>query len=280
MDRDASKLIMPGKDLIPVSVGTASRAGRDLIIEDFNGDEAVLLLPRTFQAEDYPFIKVSLSGFTRHSKLKIIWRQADNLEQSHSLMFNRSGDEVTQIAMVYGGENYSGKISDVALLFYDGPALGFKNNDDVDIVVSSIEFSPFSAARVVEQIFADWTNPPPWQGYSNNIVRGIHANGMVFPNAVANLLVVIGLTLAALARLRRKWRAAAPPAHRLAATALCLCLYGWAFNDVLRWHWRVEQIINTHERYAGLPLEERIKNNDVRCARYPKDCAAHLLPYF
>ena len=55
---------------------------------------------------------------------------------------------------------------------------------------------------------------------------------------------------------------------------------GWAFNDVLRWHWRIEQLIDTHERYAGLPLEERIRNNDIRCARFPEDCAAHLLPYF
>jgi len=49
---------------------------------------------------------------------------------------------------------------------------------------------------------------------------------------------------------------------------------------VLRWHWRIEQLIDTHERYAGLPLEERIRNNDIRCARFPEDCAAHLLPYF
>jgi len=103
---------------------------------------------------------------------------------------------------------------------------------------------------------------------------------MVFPNAVANLLVVTGLAIAGLLRLGRKWRAVSPPAHRLLATALCLCLYGWAFNDVLRWHWRIEQLIDTHERYAGLPLEERIRNNDIRCARYIQDCAAYLLPYF
>ena len=280
MDRDARKLVVPGKDLIPVSVGAASKTGNQVIIKDFNDDEAVLLLPRAFQAEDYPFIKVNLSGFTRYSKFKIIWRRADDVSQTYALEFNRSGDDVTQIAMVYGGENYRGKIADIVLLFYDGPALGFENNNDVDIVINSIEFLPFSAVQVAEQIFEDWTNPPLWQGYSNNIVRGIHKNGMVFPNAVANLLVLTGLAVAALIRWLRRLKNRPQLNHRLLATALCLCLYGWAFNDVLRWHWRVEQLIDTHERYAGLPLEERIRNNDIRCARFPEDCAAHLLPYF
>ena len=280
IDRDARKLVVPGKDLIPVSAGVASKTGNQIIIEDFKEDEAVLLLPRAFQAEDYPFIKVNLSGFTRYSKFKIIWRRADDMAQTYALEFNRSGDEVTQIAMVYGGEDYRGKIADIALLFYDGPALGFENNNDVDIVIDSIEFLPFSAARVAEQIFEDWTNPPLWQGYSNNIVRGIHLNGMIFPNAVANLLVITGLAVAALMRALRRLKDRPQLSHRLLATALCLCLYGWAFNDVLRWHWRIEQLIDTHERYAGLPLEERIRNNDIRCARFPEDCAAHLLPYF
>ncbi len=277
---DARTGLSPGKDLIPVSVGAASKTGNQVIIEDFNGDEAVLLLPRGFQAEDYPFIKVNVSGFTRYSKFKIIWRRADDMAQTYALEFNRSGDELTQIAMVYGGEDYRGKIADIALLFYDGPALGFENNNDVDIVIDSIEFLPFYAAQVAEQIFEDWTNPPLWQGYSNNIVRGIHPNGMVFPNAVANLLVITGLAIAALIRTVRRLRHRRQLNHPLLATALCLCLYGWALNDVLRWHWRVEQLIDTQTRYAGLPLEERIRNNDIRCARYPNDCAAHLLPYF
>ena len=275
----ATPLTAAGKDFIPVSIGKGKRAGSQFVIEDFNGDEAILVLPRPFEAEHYPFIKVNLSGFTRYSTAKILW-QREGETKTHALEFNRSGSEVTQIAMVYGGDQYAGHINSIALLFYDGPALGFDNNDDVDIVIDSIEFRPFSALGVIEQIFEDWTNPPLWQGYSSNKVRGIHANGMVFPNAVANLLVVTGLAIAGLVRLTRKWRAVAAPKHRLLATALCLCLYGWVFNDALRWHWRVEQLIDTHERYAGLPLEERIRNNDVRCARFSEDCAAHLLPYF
>ena len=38
IDRDARKLVVPGKALIPVSVGAASRTGNQIVIEDFNGD--------------------------------------------------------------------------------------------------------------------------------------------------------------------------------------------------------------------------------------------------
>jgi hypothetical protein len=277
--QDARPLTASGNDLIPVSMGKGRNESGRYHIEIFIVDEAILALPRAFRAEDYPFIKVNLSGFTRYSKAKILWQQVGD-PTTHGLELNRSGDQVTQIAMVYGGEHYSGSIQSIALLFFDGPALGFENNDDVDITIDSIEFRPFSAKHVIEQIVEDWTNPPLWQGYSNNVVRGIHANGMLFPNAVANLLVVTGLLMAAFFRLVKKLRSAARLEHQLLATALCLCLYSWVFNDVLRWHWRVEQLIDSHARYAGLQLDERIKNNEIRCAQFPEDCAVYLLPYF
>jgi hypothetical protein len=278
MGQDATPLAASGKDFIPISIGKGGRAGNQFVVEDFNGDEAILVLPRPFVAEDYPFIKVNLSGFTRYSKAKILWQREGETE-THGLEFNRSGDEVTQIAMVYGGEQYAGRINSIALLFYDGPALGFGNNNDVDIVIDSIEFLPFSTARVAEQILEDWTNPPLWQGHSNNVVRGIHENGMVLPNAFTNTLVLTSLVIAALGRSPTRIIFTATPKHSLFITAFCLCLYGWAFNDILRWHWRIEQLANTHHRYVGLTLKERVRNSETRCGQFPKDCSARLLPY-
>ena len=98
----ATPLTASGKDFIPASIGKGRREGNQFIVEDFNGDEAILVLPRPFVAEDYPFIKVNLSGFTRYSKAKILW-QREGESDTHALEFNRSGGEVTQIAMVYGG---------------------------------------------------------------------------------------------------------------------------------------------------------------------------------
>jgi len=281
MDREATKLIAPGKDLIPVSVGGYRVEGDSAIIEDFNGGEAILVLRRSFQAEDYPFIKVNLTGFTRYSKFKILWRRADDPSQTHALEFNRSGDEATQIAMVYSNENYRGRIADVALLFYDGPALGFENNYDVDISIQSIEFRPFSALGVVEQIFEDWTNPPLWQSSSNNVVLGVHSsNALLHPNAVINLLVVTG---ALFALVRRKCFASklAPKVRcPFLLLALNLCVLGWGLNESLRAQWRLEQFLETQERYASKTLEERVMNSPLRCGRFEGSCRGELLPYF
>ena len=280
MDRSAATLVAPGKDLIPISVGGYRVDGHSAVIENFNGDEAILALARAFEAEDYPFIKVNLKGFTRYSKFKILWRQADNPSKTHALEFNRSGDGATQIAMVFGGESYRGSIADLALLFYDGPALGISNNNDTDITVDSLELRPFSAWQVAEQVYEDWTNPPLLQGYSNNVVLGIHNHGLLYPNAVANLLVLTGMLLVLSHRAIQMQRSGAAAHSSALATALSLCLYGWIFNDALRWQWRIEQLLDSHERYAGLVLEERIINNDIRCARFPENCKAELLPYF
>ena len=279
MGQGAKPFTATGKDFIPVSVGKGRKEGSQYIVEDFNGDEAILALPRGFRAEDYPFIKVNLSGFTRYSKAKILWQQAGD-PTTHALEFNRSGDEVTQIAMVYGGEAYKGAIDSIALLFYDGPALGFENNNEVDIVLESIEFRPFSAGQVAEQIFEDWTNPPLWQGHSNNVVRGIHPNGMVFPNAIASLLILIGTAIVGVLRLLSKLTSSEHAHACIFATALCICFFGWLFDDVLRWTWRIEQLRDTEDRFAGQQYEQKTKNSALRCALKGPSCGDKLLPYF
>ena len=66
--------------------------------------------------------------------------------------------------MLYGGENDSGVIKERGIAFFDGPARGFSNNNDVDIGIKRVELLPFSAVTVVEQIFKDWVNSLLWQG--------------------------------------------------------------------------------------------------------------------
>lgn len=280
MDREAGKLIIPGKDLVPISVEGFRVEGNSAIIEKFNDDEAILALPRAFQAEDYPFIKVNLKGFTRYSKFKILWRKAENLTLSHALEVNRSTDEATQIAMVYGHEAYREKIADIALLFYDGPALAVSNNDGRIIEVENIEFLPFTAARVAEQIYIDWVNPPLWSGHSSNIVRGVHANALLMPNAVTTSIIGLALVLVGARRRLLFMRFPKRREVHLMGTLLSICLYGWIINESLRWNWRLEQFADSTARYGGQQLEQSIRNNPIRCSRFPADCKTDLLPYF
>ena len=274
--KDAPHLHIGGNQFIPVRVGNGGYEDGAAVVTEYLEGAAILEVNTRFQAEDYPFIKFDIEGLTTWSDAYVFWQRAADPGNVHRLQLNRSWDEVTQVAMPYGDENYAGEIGVLAIGFVSDAT--DHDNDGEPIRLNGVTLKPFSPWRVAEQIFEDWTNPPLWQGYSNNIVRGIHATGMVFPNAVANLLVVTGVIVAGLRRLWRK-RQGQQASVKLLAVALCLCLYGWAFNDVLRWHWRVAQLLDTHERYAGLPLEERIRNNPIRCARRD-DCFEHLLPYF
>ena len=274
----AEPMVLMGNQFGPIGMGIGGTKGNTVIISGFTEDKAGTSVRTNFRAEDYPFIKFDLEGLTRFTDASVYWRRAAEPEELYELPLNRSGDEVTQVAMVSGGEHYKGLITELVIVFFDGPAKGFSDNNDVDIVIKQVELRPFSAKAVAGQIWEDWVNPPLWQGYSNNIVRGIHRNGMVFPNLVLNLLVATSAMVLLIARLSTptKWRASLS-VSRTVLVVIGLC---WVMGDSLRWQWRIEQLIDTHERYAGLPLEERIRNNPIRCARFPKDCRADLLPYF
>lgn len=266
MGQDAKPLRGTGKDFIPVSVGKGRKAGSQYIIEDFNDDEAILAFPRAFRAEDYPFIKVNLSGFTRYSKAKILWQQAGD-PTTHALEFNRSGDEVTQIAMVYGGEAYEGAIDSIALLFYDGPALGFENNNDEDIVIKSIEFRPFSVGRVAEQILEDWANPPLWSFHSNNFVRATHSRGLLPPNGAIILLRYMALAVIWL-------RSRIIGASLRESHYINVCIAGFAIVLCLRLPWLLEQYWDSRQRFTCLNWQCRVQNHEVRCARFESDCSS------
>ncbi|MEC8157774.1 MAG: hypothetical protein VX095_00735 [Pseudomonadota bacterium] len=280
MERGSQTLVTYGRDFIPISVGEYRKEERTAVIGSFNDDEAILVLNRQFEAEDFPFIKVNLSGVSRYTRVKILWRQINNLSITHALELNRKGSDVTQVAMAHAGENYSGTIADIALLFYDGPALAVGNNDGRPISVESLEFRAFSAQRVARQIFDDWTTSPLWSASSSNKVRGVHWNGQLFPNAVTNLVVILALGVTGLlsaSRSRADSRKASPP---VGAVIVALCLCGWIANESLRWLWRVDQLSDTFDRYSGLPLSDKIERSEVRCGRSSRSCKRDLLPFF
>lgn len=275
---NAEPRVLLGNRFRPIGIGSSTVKGNTAIINGFKNGNAAISVATSFRAEDYPFIKFDIKGLTRFTDAYVFWRRAAEPEELYKLPLNRSGDEVTQVNMVYGGEHYKGFIKELVIVFFDGPEKGFSDNNDVDIAIRQIELRPFSALTVAGQIWEDWVNPPLWQGYSNNIVRGIHGNGMVFPNLVLNLLVAISVLVLVVAKYVRKPKFANNIS--IARTALATIGLCWALGDSLRWQWRIEQLIDTHERYVGLPLEQRIRNNPIRCGRFPKDCKADLLPYF
>ncbi|MCP4952803.1 MAG: hypothetical protein GY922_13255 [Proteobacteria bacterium] len=272
----ATPLTLAGNQFVPVRAGTGGyEDGAAMIVEYLDG-AAILAVKTAFQAEDYPFIAFDIDGLTTWSNAFVFWQLANEPGTDYLLPLNRSLDGVTQIAMPRGGSNYAGLVSSLAVGFMSDRT-DHDNNLEV-LHINSVTLKPYSAISVAEQIFEDWTNPPLWNGSSNNFVRSTHSFGIVSPNVFANLLVVIAVLLAWLWRLLNRHRGRVPTAGFL-AVSLCLCLYGWAFNDILRWQWRIAQLADAHERYAEFSPEERVRNNVGRCGRR-NDCFEYLLPYF
>lgn len=219
MDRAAQKVVASGNELIPVSVGASRQNGKDIVIEDFNGDEAILALPRAFRAENYPFIEVKLSGLTAYSKAKILWQRAGD-PTIHALQLRSNGDAVTQIAMVYAGEAYADQIDSIALLFYDGPALLFDNNNDVDIVVQIVEFIPFNWVSIFKLALRNFLTDSMWKPSSHNIYLGTQNRNFLLPGAAINAFFVLALLnwLALRSFVYYKNRSACEPAKPTSST--------------------------------------------------------------
>ena len=277
--RGSSQIMVPGRNLITISAESAYTAGGATVIESFNDDEAVLVLARSFNAQDYPFIKFYIKGLTTFSTAKVVWKQQGS-DQSHALPLVAQPDKVAQILMTAAGNAYSGKITSLALLIYDGPALGTENNNNVDIVIESVQLRPFTLRAVAEQLFDDWTMPPLWTGSAHNYVSGVHRNALVYPNVAAYVFSGTGILILILQRMWRHRRLKICVGRDFFMVVLCLFFYSWLLTDLMRWNWRVDQLSDSIYRYYGEELDAKVRNNGPRCARFFEDCYERLLPAF
>lgn len=274
---DVQTAVIPGSAFRPVVArGSVIERGA-IVVTGFSGGRAIVSTPARFLAEDFPFIKVHMEGLTRFTQASILWRQSNNPNRLYSLPLNRSGNGVTQVAMVSAHTQYRGEIEELAIGFFDGPANGVSGNKGAEIRVQGLELRPFNWRRVVDQVGADWFHPAVWPGYANNVVMGIPVNGMVLPNLALNLLAALSLLIALVLTWAFGAKSSRPAAFPVAALVIIATV--WLLGDALRWPMRIEQVLDAQDRYEGRSLLERGKNNSHRCARN-HDCYEHLAPYF
>ena len=273
MDRQATPIIAPGRDFVPISVGRSRVEGNSAEVIRFRNDEAILALSRTFEAEDYPFIKFDIEGLTSDTVAKVLWRKSDDPAEIHALTLQRDKSSVSQVNMTTAGPAYSGEISDIALLFFDGPAITVRNNRGSSIFIHSIELKPFSWLNVIEQVYAEWFNPPLFENYSPNVVIGTHKDAVLKPNLVIFIVAATGVSLILANHLISRAINSKFSGRSVRAPLVCLLFLAWSFQESLRWHWRIEQLDDSHRRYSGLTYQERVTNQPQRCSRFPDDCA-------
>ena len=192
MNRDASKLIAPGKDLIPISASKFRVENSSAVIEEFNGDEAILALPREFVAEDYPFIHFTVLGLERRIKTKILWQQVGK-QQVHSARLEHNGKEQTQIAMPVSGTGYEGRIASIAILLYTKPGETYQPQDNSGIKIKQIQLKPFTFDSLVRQVVQDITRFEFWKGSSHNRYLGAGNHALLIPGVALHAFLILTL---------------------------------------------------------------------------------------
>ena len=268
--------IFSGRELVPVSVGSYEISASDLVIRDFDHDQAIFALPQRFESSDYPFIELKVTGNIPHLRTKLMWETAaDNQISSQSIELSSAGH-----GRIFLGNNprYQGSINSIALLFFDGPEIGVKNNGEAPLKIHSIKLVPLSASEVLTQLLFDRFKMPLLGASSNNLVREHSPALPLTPTLILRLsflALLFGFAAAMLAfpALRSKSTVVALTAS-LATHAV--------LQDAARWKWRYDQHEDIAHRYTVsdlLPATEHTLNY-ARCAMFPADCGAHLKPYF
>ena len=273
-ENDPLPRIFAGQELIPVSVGSHQASGSHLVIEEFDKDQAVFALPWNFEAGKYPFIELKVSGNAPHLRAKIMWEAASTGGiYSQFIRLNRAG-----YGRVFLGNNlqYQGSINSIALLFFDGPEMGVRNNGGANLRIHSIKLTPSSPAEVFAQLLFDRLNISDSEARANNFVRENSLLSPVTPTLIIHLtfltvlLCIVGAMLAV-------------PALRTNSTlvaltaSLTICV---VLQDVARWKWRYDQHKEIAHRYSDVSPQDRYTLNHTRCALFPNDCGANFKPYF
>lgn len=267
------------RDFNVLSSGKHKISSAALEILEFNSDEAiVLLIDRPFKAEVYPFINIAVSGLSKYTNAKLLWSLQDDPATIHGKTLLHYGSGIAPVSFLEPEPAYRGIVASMAILFYDA-AVSRPNNNDQSLVITGVTLEPFSISRIVKQIWFDWLSIQPRHASMNNVVRGWEpeTSPVLPPN-----LFFYGVIITAIALTMIRGLLGTKPRNnqRVLANALVFLLLGALSNEMLRVPWRVKLISDTVDRYANLPIEQRIKNGEIRCIRFKDDCYSALLPHF
>jgi len=272
---NAQSIRFSGDRFIPVQAGNGGYKDGSAVITEFLNGAVILELREPFQAEDYPFVQFEVEGLTTWSDAFVFWQQAETPGVIHRLPLQRHRDGVNQVAMVYGGKNYRGQISTLAIGFIADPT--GNDNAGQPLSLKGVALMSFSAARVARQILEDWRNPPLYRGYANNMVIGAPPNALLRPNTVVYLMLGTSVTLLGIWHLLG--RLTKQTSRPLLGPVLGVCCLAWVISMGARVPSLIQYQADHLERYADLTLSERIANHPIRCSRR-EDCFSNLQPYF
>jgi len=184
------------------------------------------------------------------------------------------------IALPEHGLQASDQLLSVAFLIYDPFGNAAEGIMRTPLKFCGVTFFPASRRSLLSQLLHDWSTPMLWQGSANNMVVGGSSKSIVPFNFALTSIYAVSILIWILLKTAKLARLIGLAHLSILRGIVCLFLVTLAVSSVHRGIWRAEQFSEVRQTYAGRPLEERIRHNYVRCARFKSDCKADMLPYF
>ena len=278
-DETRDPISLPARNFRVISAGHYETRAGCLIFDRFNADEIIIASSVNSKVSDYPLLRADMQNLPSHAIAKLMWQNFGSQKISAS-QINLKPSRGGYVALPENGLQTYDRLRSVAFLIYDPFGNAAEGIMRTPLKFCGVTFFPASQRSLLSQLLHDWSTPMLWQGSANNAVVGGSSKSIVpFNFALASIyavsiLIWLVLKAAKLARLIGL-------AHLSTLRGIVyLFLVTLAVSSVHRGIWRAEQFAEVRQTYAGRPLEERIRHNYVRCARFKPDCKADMLPYF
>lgn len=259
----------------PVSSVPSRKEQGKRIFYGLEDGELILVARKTFLAADYPFIQVKLSGVTRFTRAKLLWRNDTEPEEIHGTELHLKKGMPAPIFMGQFKESYHGRILDIALLLFDGPEVAINNNDGVPITFEGVDLVPFTAPSLFRQIYSDWTKQKAWSGSHNNIVTGAAPNALILPNGFLSLVFILNIVIALALRWWLARSCGVRNIHSFRQAVIWSSIFCLLLAECLRFNWRMDFIEDSKERFFQQNQGSKVERSGIRCSRRP-DCYSDL----
>lgn len=266
LDSSGPRLELPASRFAAVTGRDVERRFDALVIGSLQEGEAVFAIRESFDAADYPMLRLALSGVHPDLETELYWTTADEPRELNYLPLAR-GDEAVTWHRLAGREQWQGRIVELGIVVY-----GLRDGGPMRL--ESVRLQPATRAVLARLTWQHWHEFQTWRQGAPNYYRGVpeHAPLRPVPVAAAWLLGSVAVLVVA-ARIRR-WRT-----KRLLPAAIVAALVPWLALDLLWQNRLADQVEVTRATFGGLDqAEKRDREMDATLRRQIAEIRAALAP--
>jgi len=246
----ADPIAISGNRFRPVVFGDGGFDGSAVVISELADmapeDHAVLVHPRVFRADQFPFLRYHIEGRNPALQVILFWQRADTPGENHFVELEYSGEGPSLHKLLHH-EEWRGTITELAVGFF-GDLWG-------EVVkLHGVELHPYSHIGMLRTVWAEWTTFTPWTQSSINVYRGVPDNALAFPvPAIAIWLATSIIVILLLRTFASRYK----PCSRFWLTTIVATGLAWAVLDTLWLQQLIRQNTETRYLFAGKTLHEK-----------------------